>query len=294
MIVIERPPASNGIPHIRPSAAARQFDAEPDHRWRRRFWRTGIVIGVLGLLAALSLFLLALADYTIAGNGSPNFGDRVRWTVDRGDHLHYAVHLAAGRVFDLCPCTRRAADAQYFYARFHAVTPRQQQVLKDSRPGGLRGLPAYVFGPIGVGMDWIGDGVNWLRGDRPALAVTVALDQYQMNPPEIHVLRGTTVTWRNVDELGEAHTVTADPGQLVKFDSGFLGAGRKLSVHLHRARPLRLLLHRARRARVERHGRAGRRRLAVRPKRARPASPVGRDNQAARHRAGHRSVRRAD
>jgi plastocyanin len=220
--VVERPPANHRTPEIRPSAAARQFDIEPHHRWRPWLWRAGLLLAGLAFLATLTLFLLALADYNIAGNGSPNFNDRARWTIDRGDHLHYAVHLAAGRIFDLCPCTRRAADAQYYYAKFHAITPRQQQVLKDSRPGGLGGLPAYILGPFGVGMDWIGDGVSWLSGNHPARAVSVALDQYQMNPPVIQVLRGTTVTWRNVDELGEAHTVTADPGQVVKFDSGFL------------------------------------------------------------------------
>ena len=39
---------------------------------------------------------------------------------------------------------------------------------------------------------------------------------------ECDVARGTTVTWRNVDAEGEAHTVTSDPGQSVKFGSDWL------------------------------------------------------------------------
>jgi plastocyanin len=61
-----------------------------------------------------------------------------------------------------------------------------------------------------------------LAGNRPALEFVVGLDQYSMTPAEIHVARGTTVSWRNVDEFGEAHTVSADTGQLTWFDSNYL------------------------------------------------------------------------
>ena len=221
MVVVEHRP-DRGTPEIRLSQAALDLEGEPDPRVRRWIKRALIAVGSLACVGLLSVFLLAFADFTIAGNGSQDFGERVRWTWDRGDHLHYGVHLVAGRILDLCPCTRRAADAQYYYARFHAVTPRQQAVLKSSRPGSLAGIGEYIVGPFGVGLDWIGDGIAWLRGSRPASTVVVDLDEFAMNPREIHVLRGTTVVWRNVDQLGEAHTVTADPGQLVKFDSDFL------------------------------------------------------------------------
>jgi plastocyanin len=189
-----------------------------------RHWIKRGVAAMAGLavLGLISMGLLIYADYSIAGNGSNDPSERLAWTLERGDHLHYAGHLLLARVFDLCPCSRRAADAQYYYAKFHAITPRQQEVLRNSRPGGFRGLGNYILGPFAVGFDWLGDGVFWLRGNRPARMLTVNLDQYAMDPAEIHVLRGTTVVWRNVDELGEAHTVTADPGQLVKFDSDFL------------------------------------------------------------------------
>jgi plastocyanin len=62
-----------------------------------------------------------------------------------------------------------------------------------------------------------------LGGQRPASTVTVALDQYEFSPRVIHILRGTTVIWRNTDDLGEAHTVTTDPAVwILKLDSDFL------------------------------------------------------------------------
>jgi hypothetical protein len=77
----------------------------------------------------LGLGLLALADYDVAGNRSPSSSARLAWVWERGDHLHFAVHIAQGRLFDICPCTRRAADYQYFKAHFHALTPHQVQLL---------------------------------------------------------------------------------------------------------------------------------------------------------------------
>jgi plastocyanin len=145
------------------------------------------------------------------------------------DYLDFAFHITSGRILDLCPCTRRAADAQYYRAHFHAVTPRQETVLANTHPTSAGAWVIYFFGPLGVGADWLGDAATWLGGQRPALAVTVDLGDYAVAPAEIHVARGTTVTWRNVDELGEAHTVTADPGQLFRFDSDFLEPDEKFS-----------------------------------------------------------------
>lgn len=189
-----------------------------------RRWLWGIVVAVAAatLLLLCGLGLLAFADYAQAGNGSTDARARAQWVWDRGDHLHFAVHIIEGRIFDLCPCTRRAADAQYFYAHFHAVTKRQQAVAANSHPSNFSQWVDYVTGPFLVTTDWIGDGIKWLGGDRPARLVSVALSDYAMQPQEIHVLRGTTVVWRNVDELGEAHTITADPRQLFSFNSDFL------------------------------------------------------------------------
>jgi plastocyanin len=158
----------------------------------------------------------------MAGNGSPDPRARAEWTLASGDHLHFAFHIMAGRVLDLCPCTRRAAGAQYFRAHFHALTPLQKTVADNSHPGTPAQWANYFFGPAQVAFAWVGDGMHWLGGQRPALEMVVNMDSYAFSPAEIHIARGTTVTWRNVDQLGEAHTVTADPGQVPKFDSDFL------------------------------------------------------------------------
>jgi plastocyanin len=176
--------------------------------------------GLLGAL--LSLGLLALADYDVAGNGSPDAGARLSWVWARGDHLHFAVHIAQARLLDICPCTRRAAAYQYYKAHFHAVTAHQRALAADTNPHSLSDWTEYVAGPVVVGFDWIHDGIFWIAGQRPTQQSTVIMDEYEFEPPEIHVARGTLVTWRNVDEEAEAHTITADPGQSVRFDSGWV------------------------------------------------------------------------
>jgi len=174
------------------------------------------------LVAALTLSLLTLADFEMAGNGSPSTAERLAWVWDRGDHLHFAVHIAQARLFDICPCTRRAAGDQYYEAHFHALTPHQVALAADSNPHTASDWVEYVVGPFAVGFDWIHDGIAWIGGQRPSQQATVLMDQYEFEPPEVHIARGTTVTWRNVDEEGEAHTITADPSQAVKFDSGWV------------------------------------------------------------------------
>jgi len=177
---------------------------------------------VVGLLSLLSLLLLAVADYDQAGNGSPDLSARAAWVWVHGDHVHFAVHMAAARVLDVCPCTRRAAATQYYRAHFHAVTPHQAALAADSRPRTMGDWAEYVVGPFTVGFDWLHDAATWIAGQRPTQQATVLVEEIEFAPAEIHVTRGTTVTWRNVDELGEAHTVTADPGQTVTFDSDWL------------------------------------------------------------------------
>ncbi|HET6319007.1 MAG TPA: plastocyanin/azurin family copper-binding protein [Chloroflexota bacterium] len=190
-----------------------------------------ILLAGLVALGVVSLALLFYADYSIAGNGSADPGQRVAWVLERGDHLHFAGHLVAGRILDLCPCSRRAAVAQYVYARFHALTPRQKAAVTNIQPRSVGELAAYATAPFAVGLDWIGDGVAWLGGTRPSKVVVVALDQYEVRPSEIHIARGTRVIWRNTDELGEAHTVTADPGTwLLQFDSGWLEPDEQFEI----------------------------------------------------------------
>jgi plastocyanin len=189
---------------------------------RRLLRWTLLSVGGLIAFGILSLFLLALADFEMAGNGSADARSRAAWVLDRGDHLHYAVHILQARVFDICPCTRRAAATQYFEAHFHALTPWQRAVAADTHPRTASEWAAYVIGPFMVGIEWAHDGVSWLAGNHPTQQAVVAMDSYQFDRAEIHIPRGTTVTWRNVDDFAEAHTVTADPNQADWFDSGLL------------------------------------------------------------------------
>lgn len=188
-------------------------------RWLR--WAISIVAGI-GFLFFLGLFLLGFSDFEMAGNGSSDTSSRVEWVWAHGDHLHFAVHILQARAWDLCPCTHGRAAAEYYYAHFHALTPHQQAIVADARPANVSQWAYYVTGPFIVTGDWIHDGVSWLAGQRPTQQVSVLMNQYEFQPAEIHIARGTTVTWRNVDELGEAHTVTADDGQVEKFQSDFL------------------------------------------------------------------------
>jgi plastocyanin len=179
----------------------------------------GVTFGMLGLLG---FALLALADYDMAGNGSPDMHARLAWVWARGDHLHFAVHMTEARVLDLCPCTRRAAGTQYFRAHFHATTPHQAALAADSHPHTLADWAEYIGGPVVVGLDWLHDAATWVAGQRPTQQATVLMDELEFAPAEIHVARGTTVTWRNVDERGDAHTVTLDAGQTLHFSSDWV------------------------------------------------------------------------
>jgi plastocyanin len=221
-VVLATAQPGRGIPEIGLSGAARELEDRPDRRVPRWIIRVLVGSGLAGFFVLVGLALLGLADFSMAANGSSDNRARLQWAWGYGDHLHYAVHILQARVLDVCPCTRRAADAQYYRAHFHAVTPHQKAVASNTHPNNPSAFVAYVVGPAQVVLDWLGDGISWVRGNRPPRAVLVGLDKFSVTPPEIHVLRGTNVIWRNVDELGEAHTITADPGQLTKFDSDFL------------------------------------------------------------------------
>jgi plastocyanin len=181
-----------------------------------------LTAGVGLLCSMLGLGLLSFADYDMAGNGSTSSAARLAWVWQRGDHLHFAVHIAEGRLLDICPCTRRAANFQYFKAHFHALTPHQAALAADSNPHSLSQWAEYIGGPVVVSLDWIHDGMTWIAGQRSTQEASVTMEEYEFQLPEIHIVRGTLVTWRNVDEEGEAHTVTADAGQSAQFNSDWV------------------------------------------------------------------------
>jgi plastocyanin len=119
--------------------------------------------------------------------------------------------MAAGRLFDVCPCTRRKADEQYWRASFHALTPTEQALVRNSRPRSVQGWLAYGIAPFAVTAEWIGKGVGWLGGDRPLHAAYISIGLAEFAPAEVHVAPGATVIWRNQDD--DVHVVTADNGQ---------------------------------------------------------------------------------
>jgi hypothetical protein len=168
-------------------------------------------LGLSMLLAVIGLMLLFVADYQVAGNGSPSARERAVWVIAHGDHVHYAGHVTAGRILSLCPCTRRAAANQYYRAKFHALTPHQRAVLDSTAPHTIGQWARFVVAPVRVGLDWVGDGLAWVRGDRPVTLTEVDIDGLDFQPAEMTIGRGTTVLWRNTDNV--AHTVTsAAPG----------------------------------------------------------------------------------
>lgn len=137
-------------------------------------------IAALGLVC---LFLLAYADFEMAGNGSPSTAARIKWVWVQGDHLHFAVHIAGARLFDVCPCTRRLATEQYRRAHFHALTPLQQALAANSRPHSASQWADYIVGPLAVGVEWLHDGVSWISGRRPTQQITVQMGDYEFQPP---------------------------------------------------------------------------------------------------------------
>lgn len=132
--------------------------------WRIPAWlrRALAVACLLGCLAALSLTALAIADLNEVPARNTTLRSRVAWVLDNGDHLHFAIHIVAGRVLDICPCTRSAADAQYWRARYHAVTPLEQRVGLRVSPKTPAEFVDYVAGPFEVGLEWLEDGAKLL------------------------------------------------------------------------------------------------------------------------------------
>lgn len=197
------------------STLTRPTASQPSRPTRRGIWSRLFGWLMLALLTAtvlggVGLVLLAYADYDMAGNGSSDPRARIAWVLERGDHLHFTVHMLQARVFDVCPCTRRAAGVQYYEAHFHALTPHQRELAANTHPHTPSEWAAYVAGPVIVVGDWLHDGLTWLSGQRPNHEATVVMDDFEFQPAEIHIARGTQVVWRNVDEQGEPHTVISE------------------------------------------------------------------------------------
>jgi plastocyanin len=157
--------------------------------------------------------------------GIPTAQGRMQWTLSHGDHLHFAVHMIAGRVLDVCPCTRRAASVQYWRASYHVATPIEAALVLNARPSSLQGWIVYAVAPVAVVAEWVGKGVAWLGGDRPLHVTYVSIGPDGFVPSELHVASGATVIWRNDDE--DTRSVASQDGQ---WASGELEPSETYSV----------------------------------------------------------------
>jgi hypothetical protein len=128
-----------------------------------------LVLATFALAIVVPLAGLALADFQDEAVSGLGFRGRAQAVLDNGDRTHYAIHLALGRVLDLCPCTQDLADTQYWRARFHARTQYELQLVTRDRP-------ATPIERVADAADIVSGGVRWTaRG----LSTTIlgALDQ---------------------------------------------------------------------------------------------------------------------
>ncbi|MBV9168827.1 MAG: hypothetical protein JOZ81_01925 [Chloroflexi bacterium] len=140
--------------------------------WRtpRGLRRALAAVCLVGCLGAVSLGALAVADLNDAPAQYTTLRSRAGWVLDRGNRLHYAVHITAGRILAICPCTRDAADRQYWRAGYHAVTPLQREVAQAPRPESASGWIDYMMGPVQVGLAWLEDAASSLSQTESHLA----------------------------------------------------------------------------------------------------------------------------
>ncbi len=156
---------------------------------------------LVALVAVAPLALLSVADLVEGANLFSSPTDGVRWTLEHGDHLHFAVHVLSGRLLDVCPCTREAARDHYQRAQRHARSPRQMAAVSQVRPHSVGEWWEYATAPLRVGAEWARDGIAWLGGDRPLSRAEVVLSLDGCMPAVVHVTRGATVVWRNADSV---------------------------------------------------------------------------------------------
>ena len=97
--------------------------------------RAGIIVGV----ATAAGVLLASVTWLVAGESLRREADIV---VHRHERLHFAVHLAAGRVFSVCPCSRGRADMEHWKAARHAPSVGERALVTSARPRRLFDAPS--------------------------------------------------------------------------------------------------------------------------------------------------------
>jgi len=114
------------------------------------------------LIGLVMLVGLVAADWREARSERSTFLTQLAYAVDRGDHLHYVVHLGLGRIADLCPCTRRLADDQYVRALWHVRTERQEALVTSQRPMSPRAFVDDTVEIMGSGFRWADTATAWV------------------------------------------------------------------------------------------------------------------------------------
>jgi hypothetical protein len=92
-------------------------------------------------VAAVAGALFAAVAWAAAGNALVHRADVF---LHRHERLHFAAHLAAGRVFSVCPCSHGRADLEYWKASRHAPTPAERTLVTTRRPHGALDVPPDV------------------------------------------------------------------------------------------------------------------------------------------------------
>jgi hypothetical protein len=116
---------------------------------------------VLALVGMLTLVGLVIADWREFRHEQPTLIRQVADAVNRGDHLHYVVHLVQGRVADLCPCTRWYAEDQYARAVSHVRTERQRELVTTERPTTPMARVIDALGILDSGLHWADAAGTW-------------------------------------------------------------------------------------------------------------------------------------
>ena len=119
---------------------------------------------LLAALGAATLVGLLAADVVEARAPGVSLAARVAQAADRGDRLHYVVHLVLGRVLDQCTCTVSLANDQSRRAVAHARTGRQAALVTTERPTAFGARIADAVGILGSGVGWASSAGAWLFG----------------------------------------------------------------------------------------------------------------------------------
>jgi len=119
-------------------------------------------IACVALIGMVTLAGLVLADWREARSERSTLLSQLAYAVDRGDHLHYVVHLGLGRLADLCPCTRVLAEDQYVRALQHVRTERQEALVTSQRPQSPRALVGDAFEILDSGLRWADIATGWV------------------------------------------------------------------------------------------------------------------------------------